>query len=59
MMAIRPGGGPLRNTPEEELHELRRLAAGHVESWQAVVDRIDAELERRSLTPLPIPDASK
>lgn len=57
-MAVRPGGGSLRNTPDDELVELRRLATEHAESWQAVIDRIDAEQERRSLTPLPIPDAS-
>jgi hypothetical protein len=57
-MAVRPGGGSLRSTPQDELEELRRLASEHIDDWQAVVDRVDAELQRRSLTPLPIPDAS-
>lgn len=46
----------LHDTPEEELYELRRLAVKRVDDWQAVIERVDAELNRRDL---PIPDASK
>jgi hypothetical protein len=49
----------LHDTPEDELYELRLLALLRLGDWQAVIDRIDAELVRRGITPPTKPDASK
>lgn len=39
------------DTPDEEMYELRRLAVERLEDWQDTIDRIDAELTRRGITP--------